>query len=142
MAVASPVMTVTQWLSGCAASNHILAAQVAPLSSDTCTLMCCMCNSYQPYDLGFQYSVLPTPYIFKDNLMYVNGNTKQTQGKPLMLFSCCAHEQHWQQQHSATCAYLVRCHLHGSSDIQQGQTALLITLGSQNCVIADVAGTM
>uniref|UniRef100_A0A383WEH6 Sulfatase N-terminal domain-containing protein n=1 Tax=Tetradesmus obliquus TaxID=3088 RepID=A0A383WEH6_TETOB len=35
---------------------------------------------YQPYDLGFQHSVLPTPYIFKDNAMYVNGNTKQTQG--------------------------------------------------------------
>jgi hypothetical protein len=36
---------------------------------------------YQPYDLGFQHSVLPTPYIFKDNLMYINGLQKQTKGK-------------------------------------------------------------
>ncbi|KAF6261262.1 alkaline-phosphatase-like protein [Scenedesmus sp. NREL 46B-D3] len=35
---------------------------------------------YQPYDLGFQYSVLPTPYVYKDNLMYVNGELEQTQG--------------------------------------------------------------
>ncbi len=52
-------------------------------------LALCVACRYQPYDLGFQHSVLPTPYIFKDNAMYVNGNTKQTQGRQQLMAAGC-----------------------------------------------------
>lgn len=38
---------------------------------------------YQPYDVGFDDSFLPTPYVHKNNVMFVNGNQVKTKGRAL-----------------------------------------------------------
>jgi hypothetical protein len=46
--------------------------RVVPVGCDEC--------SYQPQDVGFEESFMPTPYVYRDNRMYINRKPVQTKG--------------------------------------------------------------